>query len=219
MKSEKSKGDLKHLKFHQLPEDKIIFWDTSFVISALFPPSPERIKTLKSGKRLNDEEREELCRLEFDKHKHDVSIDFIERLIEENINIAFSSILFQEAYFAIQYIVLDEVYKDRGKTKEELKKDPSILSNHISSIMKNWNLFMALLSKFKSRIFPITPSDSLIIKKTLDIRVKYKLEPNDSLHIGTVLAGRIGKENDIVSFDSHFRDVALLEGLNVWWRV
>ena len=217
MKSESNKGQLKHLKVHELPKDKIIFWDTSFVIDTLFAPDEKRIRELKTrAKSLNERENKELHKLQFLMHRHNVAVEFVERLIKEGINIAFSSILFHELYFALKYIELDKVYKNREKSIKELKNNPKILSNYIPQIMKNWELFMELLSKFRSRIFAITPSDLDIIKETLRIRVKYGLKPNDSLHIGTILAG---KKEHIVVFDKHFRDVALEEGLNVWYKV
>jgi len=219
VKLESNKGQLKHLQVHSLPKEPkgkiIFFWDTSFVVDALFPPAQERIKELKQ-KKCNNEQEEELHKLELLMHKHDVAVEFMEKLVQESVNIAFSSILFTEIFFYCQHIELDKIYKDRKKTQEALKKNPKILSAHLAAIMKNWGLFMDLLSKFKNRIFAITPSDPDIIEETLRIRTTYELSHNDSLHIGTILAG---KKKDIVVFDRLFKDVALKEGLNVWWKV
>jgi len=216
VKLEKNKDQEKRLLVHSLPQDKIIFIDTSFIIDALFYPNTERLKNLEIKKRRNDHEEREYHKLQFHMHKHDVSVKFVERLIKEKINITFSSILFHEFYFASKYIELDKVFKDRKKTQEALKKDPKILSEYIPDILKNWNLFMDLLGKFKGRIFPITPSDPNIIKETLRIRTTYGLQPNDSLHLGTIIAGNI---KDIVVFDFKFREAAINEGLNVWYKV
>lgn len=214
MKSENAKGQLKHLKIHTLPKDKIIFWDTSFVVDVLFSPNLERVAELRKKTR-NSEEGREFHKLEFLEYRHNAAVDFVERLINANTNIAFSSILFHELYFVFKYIELDKVYKDRKRTREELKKNPKILATHIPTIVKNWELFMDLLSKFKNRVFSITPSDSGIIKEILRIRIMHGLNPNDSIHLGTMIAG---KKKDIVVFDKRFKDAALQEGLNVWWK-
>lgn len=215
MKLESNKGQLKHLKGHTLPKDKIIFWDTSFVIDVLLSPTIDRIEELKA-KDINDDEKKELHNLQFTMHRHNVAVDFLKELIKENINVAFSSILFHEVYFALKYNELDKVYKDREITRKKLYENPKILANHIDNIMTNWNLFMGLLSKFKGRVFPITPSEPNIIKETLRICSTYGLHPSDSIHMGTILAG--GKK-DVVVFDNVFKDVALAEGLNVWYKV
>jgi len=217
VKSENKEGQIRHLNVHPLPKNKIIFWDTSFVIDTLFSPNLERIKKLEGGiKSLTPEENKELDKLKFLKHRHDAAVKFTEQLIKENFNVAFSSILFQEVYFVCKYIVLDKIYKTREKTQTEIKNNPTIIKSNIPDIMKNWNLFMELLSKFKNRIFPITPSDPLIIQETLRIRVEYLLNPNDSMHLGTIL---VGKQKNIVVFDKKFKDAALKEGLDVWYRV
>jgi len=214
VKPESIKGQLKHLKIHTLPKDKIIFWDTSFVVDVLFSPNLERVAELRKKTR-NSEEGREFHKLEFLEYRHDAAVDFAERLINENVNIAFSSILFHELYFVFKYIELDKVYKDRKKTNEELKKNPKILTTHIPAIVRNWELFMNFLSKFKNRVVSISPSDPDIIKEILRIQITHGLNPNDSIHLGTMLAG---KRKDIVVFDKRFKDAALQEGLNVWWK-
>lgn len=219
MKSEKSKGNIKRLLHDDFPKSKIIFWDTNFVIDALFSPSAERKNELQikaSGAPLTPEEEEEYSRIKFIEHKHQISVDFVERLIKEKMNIAFSSILFTEVYFVSKYIELDKVYKDREKTKLALKNDPKILSIHTPEILKKWDIFMELLSKFKSRIYAINPSDTTIIREVLRMRTQYCLTPNDSFHVGTMLAGN---QKDIVAFDGAVKNVALEEGIDVWWNI
>jgi len=211
------KGKTKHFVKDTPPENKIIFWDTSFVLDALFSPDSNHISELKQ-KQIQDgltpDEELRLRRLEYNLKKHDAAVDFIELLIKENINIAFSSILFPEVYFGLKYIQLEKRYgDDRKKIKEELAGDPGILTAHITSIVDNWSLFLELLSKFKDRVFPINPSEPDIIKETLRIRTTYKITSNDSLHIGTVLAG---KQKNIAVFDKKFSEVCIEEGINVW---
>ena len=97
MKLENNKDQLKHLDAHPLPENKIIFWDTSFVVDALFAPDIQIIKTLESRKkRLNQEERREYGRIKFSKHKHTVAVRFIENLRKEKINIALAKKVLQD---------------------------------------------------------------------------------------------------------------------------
>lgn len=219
MKSEKNKGNLRRLLHDDLPKDKIIFWDTNFVIDALLPPDLTRKNELKikaSSAPLTAEEESEYGRIKFLEQRHETAVVFIERLIEAKINIAFSSILFTEVYFAIKYIELDKIYKDRNKTKEALKNDPKILAAHIPEILRRWGLFMELLSKFPKRTFAINPSEPIIIQEVLRMRTHYSLTPNDSFHVATLIAG---KQKDIVAFDKAVRNVALEEGLDVWWDI
>lgn len=211
------KGKVKHFFRHPLPKNKIIFWDTNFVLDVLFSPDSNIISELKQKRiqeRLNHEEEVNLKRLEYNVKKHDSAVAFVELLIKQDINIAFSSILFTEVYFGLKYIELGKVFgNDRKKIKEELAKDPVILKDHIENIVQNWNLFLELLTKFKNRVFPINPSETEIIKETLRVRTTYKISPNDSLHIGTLL---VGHQKDIVVFDKRFGEVCIEEGINVW---
>lgn len=219
MKSEISKGSVKRLLHDDLPKGKIIFCDTNFIIDALFAPDLSRkveLQHMASGKPLTEEEEAEYYRCKFVEERHEVSVKFIERLIKEKMNLAFSSILFTEVYFVSTYTELDKVYKDRKKSVDALKEDPTILAGHTQSILKKWDLFMDLLSKFDKRIYPINPAEPKIIEEVLRLRTNYRLTPNDSFHLGTMLAG---KQSDIVVFDNAIKNVALEEGINAWWNI
>lgn len=219
MTSEKSKGSIKRLLYDDLPKSRVIFWDTNFVIDALFPPNVERkneLQTKADKTPLTSEESLEYKRIKFLEQRHGVSVDFLERLIKEKMNVAFSSILFTEVYFFCKYIELDKIYKDKEKTRVALKNNPRILLTHTPEILKKWDIFMELLSKFKSRIFAINPSEAIIIQEVLRMRYQYCLTPNDSFHVGTVLAG---KHKDIIAFDKAVKNVALEEGVDVWWNI
>ena len=77
MKLENNKGQLKHLSAHPLPESKIIFWDTSFVVDALFAPDIEKIRALESRKKsLNKQEKEDFSKMKFLEHRHNSAVEF-----------------------------------------------------------------------------------------------------------------------------------------------
>ena len=216
MTSAKSKGSQKNLYDHPLPDDKIIFWDTNFVISALFPSFKERYENLCSKAThtpLSIAELEERQNLAYLFKRHQASAAFIERLIQSEMNVAFSSILFTEVYFGIKYIELETVYGSREQAKKELGDDPKILTQHIPAILRNWNLFLELLGKFPGRIFAINPTEAVIVTEVLRLRIQYGLTPNDSFHLATSITSGC---KDIVAFDRALTNVGIDEGLNVW---
>lgn len=206
----------KHLKIDVLPYNKAIYVDTSFIVSALLMPDASRIEELeKKVGRLTPEELKELTQLRMLRWRHEASVDFVERLVKDDMCIFFSSMLFQEMYFVLKFNELDKAYQNKEISKHKVKQDPKVITPHISNILQNWELFLALLNKFKET-YPILPSEKKIIGETLRVRTEYCLKPNDSLHLGTVLAGPI---EDIVVYDRDFREAALKEGLNVWYKI
>lgn len=185
-----SNPNLKHFKHSPLPQDKIIYWDTSFALSAILDSPSQR-------------------------YQHKASVQFLNKLIQEQINIVFSSVLFQEFYRGSITNELIKIYGTKSKADRELDKNPNILKPHIPAITSNCQLFHDLLSKFKGRLFIIHPTEPVVVEEILKLRSEHTLELNDAIHIGTLLGG---KKFDIVSFDSHFKNIAQTLNIKVWCR-
>lgn len=177
---------LKHLSKDSLPENNVLFWDTSLPASAIFQ-HPES-----------------------DKRK--AAIDFINRLIKEKTYIAFSSILFDEFLHIAAIIELKKSQFTRKKAQAALsRKDQKIIEPHIVDIQKNMVALNDILSKFKDNFRVVFPTEPGIVGKALELQCKYKLERADSIHIATML---FGAQRDIACFDRH--DFGQVNGLNIW---
>ncbi len=216
---ERSKGSQRNLFEHELPQDKILFWDTNFVIASLFPPSAERLELLRTKATttpLTPDELRERGGLQYLTRRHRAAAIFMERLITSEMNVAFSTILFTEVYFTIEYFELKKVFGSKERTREELRINPKILIPHIPEIVKNWTLFLELLSNFPGRVFTINPAESGIIQEALRVRTQYLLSPNDSLHLATLLAGQ---RQNFVAFDRDLTNAAIDEGVHVWCNI
>jgi predicted nucleic acid-binding protein len=177
---------LKRLKTDPLPENNILFWDTSLPASAIFQHE-------KSDQRK-------------------AAIDFIDRLIKEKTYVAFSSILFDEF---VKISMRNELMKSLGTRSQADKvlanKDEKYILPHVKDIQKNMTALNDILSKFKNNLKVIFPSEPGIISKALEIKCQYKLEDSDSIHIATML---FGVQRDIACFDR--KDFGKVDGLNLW---
>lgn len=179
---------LKHLNKDPLPENNVLFWDTSLPVAAIFHHEES---SMRKG-----------------------AIDFIDRLIKERTYIAFSSVLFDEF---IHVAIINELKKSQASRSQARKalreKNETIIRPHIDDIQKNMVALNDILSKFKSNLRVIFPSEPGIIRKALELQCKYKLERADSIHIATML---FGTQRDIACFDRH--DFGKVDGLNIWCR-
>ncbi|MFH0772328.1 MAG: hypothetical protein V1933_06885 [Candidatus Omnitrophota bacterium] len=177
---------LKHLVKDSLPENNVLFWDTSLPASAIFQHS------------------------ESDKRK--AAINFIDRLIKEKTYVAFSSILFDEFLHVATINELKKSQYSRAKAQAALiRKDQKIIKPHIADIQRNMAALNDILSKFKSNFRVIFPTESGIVGKALELQCQYKLERADSVHIATML---FGAQRDIACFDRN--DFGQVNGLNLW---
>lgn len=179
---------LKHLQKDELPQNKVLFWDTSLPVAAIFNhPNSDMRKA---------------------------AIDFIERLVKEGIYIAFSSVLFDEF---IHIAVINELKKSQAsvnKAKNALsKKNEAIIRPHINDIQKNFIALNDILGKFRNRLRVVFPSEPGIISKALELLCEHKLERADSIHIATML---YGSQCDIASFDRN--DFSKISGINIWCK-
>jgi len=178
-------SNLKHLKYDKLP--LIIFWDTSLLAHAIFGHERSTIK--KSA------------------------IEFIDKLVKEKINIAFSSILFDEFIrIACRKELIRSKFTKTQARKALQKKDPVIIKPHINDIKKDVTALYDILSKFEGRSTVIYPIDPDLVATALELQCQYKLEWADSFHIATVL---FGNQKDIVAFDKDFHNV---KDLYIWCK-
>lgn len=179
---------LKHLKTDNLPENNVLFWDTSLPAAAIFHHEESDMRN--------------------------AAIGFIDRLVKEKTYIAFSSILFDEF---IHIATINELKKSQISKKQAKKalqeKDEVIIKPHIEDIQKNMIALNDILSKFKNNLKVIFPSEPGIISKALELQCKYKLERADSIHIATML---YGAQRDIACFDR--KDFGIVDGLNIYCR-
>jgi len=179
---------LKHLKNDNLPENNLLFWDTSLPASAIFQHK------------------------ESDRRK--AAIEFIDRLIKEKTYIAFSSVLFDEF---IHIAIKNELMKAQLSRKESNRalseKNERIIKPHIEDIQKNMTALNEILSKFKGNLRVIFPTESGIVAKALELQCTHKLDRADSIHIATML---YGSQRDIACFDT--RDFGRVDGLNIWCK-
>jgi len=179
---------LKHLKIDSLPQNNVLFWDTSLVVAAIFNhPQSDMRKS---------------------------AIDFIDRLVKEKTYIACSSVLIEEF---VQLSILNELKKSQGSRTQARKalekKDDKIINPHLGDIEKNIVAMNDIFSKFKDNLRIVLPSESGIVKKALELQCIYQLERADSLHIATML---FGSQRDIACFDRN--DFGKVDGLNIWCR-
>ncbi|MFA5747413.1 MAG: hypothetical protein WC926_05095 [Candidatus Paceibacterota bacterium] len=178
----------RHLQKDKLPQNKVLFWDTSLPAAAIFNhPNSD----MRKG-----------------------AINFIDRLAKEKIYIAFSSVLFDEftQVSVINELKKSQLSKSQAK-KALLEKNEKIIRPHINDIQRNILALHNILSKFKLNhrvVFPIEPG---IISKSLELLCQYQLERADSIHIATML---YGAQSDIACFDKH--DFGKVEGLNLWCK-
>lgn len=179
---------LKHLTKDTLPENNVLFWDTSLPAAAIFHHKESYMRK--------------------------AAIDFIDRLIKENTHIAFSSILFEEFVDVATRI---EIMKSQG-TKSKADKaifnhDAKIIEPHIKDIQSNIIALNDILSKFKNNHKVIFPVEAGIVTKALQLKCQYKLHRADSIHIATML---FGSQRDIACFDR--QDFGRVDGLNIWCK-
>lgn len=179
---------LKHLQRDNLPENNVLFWDTSLPATAIFHHK------------------------ESDKRK--AAIDFIDRLIKENTYIAFSSILFDEfSYIAVE----NEIIKSQGTRSQARKaisrQDSKVIKPHIEDIQRNMKILNDILSKFKNSHKVVFPIESGIMTKALELQCDCKLYRADSIHIATML---YASQRDIACFDR--KDFGRVDGLNLWCK-
>lgn len=178
----------KHLEKDSLPENNLLFWDTSLPAAAIFHHQ------------------------ESDMRK--AAIDFIDRLIKERTYIAFSSILFDEfTHIAVR----NELVKSQG-TRSQAKKaletsNRKVIEPHIEDIQNNMTALNDILSKFKGNHRVIFPSEPGVIKAALQLQCDYQLRWADSIHIATML---YGTQRNIACFDR--RDFGKVDGLNLWCK-
>ena len=178
----------KHLKKDSLPENNLLFWDTSLPAAAIFHHH------------------------ESDMRK--AAIDFIDRLIKERTYIAFSSILFDEfTHIAVR----NELIKSQGTRSQANKaletSNRKVIEPHIEDIQNNMTALNDILSKFKGNHRVIFPSEPGVIKTALKLQCDYQLRRADSIHIATML---YGAQRNIACFDR--RDFGKVDGLNLWCK-
>ncbi len=178
----------KHLFRDPLPEKKIIFWDTSFAVAAVF----EREKTRRGM----------------------AAINFIQRLQKEKAIIAFSSILFDEF---LQIALRAELIRSQGsrsKADRALQEgNAMVIRPHIKDIQKDMEALGAILSKFEYRPYVIFPTETGLVENALDLRCNYCLAHADSIHIASMF---YGEEKNMVSFDRE--DFGKIAGISLWCK-
>lgn len=177
---------LKHLKKDVLPENNVLFWDTSLPATAIF------------NHKQSDQRK--------------ATIEFIERLVKEKTYIAFSSILFDEF---IHISIRNELKKAHGSSSKARKvlasKDPALILPHAKDIQNNMTALNGILAKFKNNLRVIFPAEPGIIAKALELQCQYGLDQADAFHIATML---YGSQRDIACFDR--KDFCRVDGLNLW---
>ncbi len=179
---------LKHIKNDNLPENNVLFWDTSLPASAIFHHE------------------------ESDRRK--ATIEFINRLIKEKTYIAFSSILFDEfIHVAIKNELMKAQLSNKERKRVLVEKNGAFIKPHIEDIQKDMTALNDILSKFKGNHKVIFPTESGIVAKALELQCQYKLERADSIHIATML---YGSQRDIACFDR--TDFGKVDGLNIWCK-
>lgn len=178
----------KHLTRDSLPNNHVLFWDTSLPAAAIFNHPNSDMRR--------------------------AAIGFIERLIKEKICIAFSSILLDEF---TQVAVINELKKSQlsgNRARKVLsEKKEEIIKPHLRDIQKNVTALKDILDKFKSNSRVIFPTEPGIITKSLELQCQYQLERADSIHVATML---YGSQNHIACFDRH--DYGKIKDLNIWCK-
>lgn len=177
---------LKHLSKDSLPENNVLFWDTSLPATAIFKHEQSQARK--------------------------AAINFLDRLVKDGTYIAFSSVLIEEfVYVSIR----TELIKSQGtgaQVQKALKKrDIKIITPHLNDIQKNITALNDILSKFKGRSRVVLPTEPGIVTKALELQCQYQLERADSIHIATML---FGSQRDIACFDKN--DFGRVDGLNIW---
>jgi len=175
----------KHLKTDQFSEP-LIFWDTSFPAAIILEIGTRR----------------------------DAAIYFAEKLLKDNVCIAFSTHLCSEMVnlIVINKVMLGEGLKSNKEAKKVIDKDPSIISSYIQDIHEAVDNFYGLLGLFKDRFYAILPTEPVVAKSIVEIKTKYKLNQGDAMHIGTMLTSQ---QRDIAAFDDDFYKV---DGINIWCK-
>ncbi|OIO81309.1 MAG: hypothetical protein AUJ89_01045 [Candidatus Omnitrophica bacterium CG1_02_43_210] len=179
---------LKNLKKDNLPENNILFWDTSLLVAAIIHHEQSDMRK--------------------------AAIDFIDRLVKERTHVAFSSILIDEFIYVS---TINELKKSQG-TKSQAKKalerkDNLVIMPHIKDIENNMVALNNIISKFGTRLRLIIPNEAGIVTKALELQCKYRLDRADSIHIATML---FGSQRDIGCFDRH--DFCKVDGINIWCK-
>ena len=87
---------LKHLNKDPLPENNILFWDTSLPVAAIFHHEESNMRK--------------------------AAIEFIDRLIKEKTYIAFSSVLFDEFIYIAMRNELSKSQTSRTQAEKALRK-------------------------------------------------------------------------------------------------
>lgn len=179
---------LKHLSKDNLPENNLLYWDTSLPATAIFN-HPENVK-------------------------RKASIAFIDRLVKEKTYNAISSILIEEF---IIISVRNELKKSQGSRSRADKAwregDEKIIQPHLEDIKKNIIALNDIIGKFGARLRIVLTNDPTIISKALALQCQYKLERADSIHIATML---VASQRDIACFDRN--DFGKVDGLNIWCK-
>ena len=167
------------------PLPKFIFWDTSFAVSAILEPSGSS--------------------------KHNAIVGFLDRLIQEKTCVVFSTHLFYEFHWACLKNEAIKCYGSKEKADKAVDKNFQEVSlKCLKKVVKNTKALQELLSKLY-KVIRINFDEPDMVREAMILGHRYNIDMGDLIHLGTML---FAKEENIVSFDSHFH----IPIVNVWCR-